>query len=104
MVLNALRVLGWVSGNWGSSKDTRRLPRVDPPSRGMPIVKQPLTELLKNGNFSWTDQAQTTFWTLKQTMVLTSVLALPNFNALFIIESDASNEGIGVVLNQKGRL
>ena len=35
MVLNALRVLKWVSGNWGSSKDKRRLPRVDLLDRGV---------------------------------------------------------------------
>ena len=34
-VLDALRVLGWILGNWDSIKDTRRLSHVDPPGRGM---------------------------------------------------------------------
>ena len=37
-------------------------------------------------------------------MISTLVLALPNFNALFVLESDASSEGIEVVLSQWGRL
>ena len=36
-------------------------------------------------------------------MVTTPILALPNFTIPFVVESDAFNEGIGVVLTQGGR-
>ena len=32
---NALRAFGWVSGNWNPLKGAQRLPRVDPPGRGV---------------------------------------------------------------------
>ena len=36
-------------------------------------------------------------------MVSAPILALPNFNTTFVVESDACNEGIGVMLSQAGR-
>ena len=36
-------------------------------------------------------------------MVSASILALPNFNTTFVVESDACNEGIGAVLSQARR-
>lgn len=43
------------------------------------------------------------FQTLKQAMSTTLVLALPDFQQPFVVETDASDQGLGVVLLQQGR-
>lgn len=67
------------------------------------IISQPLTALLKKGVlFVWTDAAETAFQTLKTALMTAPVLALPDFTAQFIVETDACDIGIGAVLSQKG--
>lgn len=39
---------------------------------------------------------------LKQHLTSAPVLALPNFNSQFIVETDACDGGVGAVLQQKG--
>ncbi|KAL8133364.1 hypothetical protein AgCh_008725 [Apium graveolens] len=56
------------------------------------------------GKFSWDAEADASFNALKQAMTSTPTLVMPNFNEPFVIESDASGEGIGVVLTHQGRL
>ena len=51
------------------------------------LIAYPLTQLLRKKQFQWTT---------------TPVLALPNFAEQFIIETDASDIGIGAVLMQHG--
>jgi hypothetical protein len=41
---------------------------------------------------------------LKKAMTSTPALVMPNFDEPFVIESDASGDGIGVVLSQQQRL
>lgn len=63
------------------------------------IIAKPLTNLLRKGNlFLWTEIEATAFQTLKTALVSAPVLALPNFQKPFIIETDASDSGIGAVL------
>jgi hypothetical protein len=63
------------------------------------IICQPLTTLLKNNYvFVWTQQHQITFEALKQALVSTPVLALPNFARPFVIKIDARDSRIGAVL------
>ncbi|RVW63028.1 Retrovirus-related Pol polyprotein from transposon 17.6 [Vitis vinifera] len=71
--------------------------------RNYGIIAWALTNLLKKGQFAWTKDAETAFQALKQTMTSTPTLAMPNFNEPLIIESDASGDGIGVVLTQQGK-
>jgi ribonuclease HI len=67
------------------------------------IISKPLTELLKKGAiFTWMQDHQVAFQTLKSALSSAPVLALPNFHLPFCIETDASGIGIGAVLLQKG--
>lgn len=67
------------------------------------IIAKPLTNLLKHKAFQWTPHAQQAFDNLKVAMTKTPVLTLPNFEAPFIVETDACGEGIGAVLMQSGQ-
>jgi hypothetical protein len=56
-------------------------------------IAKPLTQLLKK-QFLWSLEEDLSFTALKQAMVSTPVLALPNFAAPFAVETDASDHGI----------
>ena len=68
----------------------------------------PLYRLLKKDMpFKWGQEEQTGFETLRYCLMSDPILVYPNFNDVFIVESDASNKGIGGVIAQKqedGRL
>lgn len=66
------------------------------------IIAKPLTQLLTKKGFTWNDKAQQAFDMLKQAMVSTPVLALPDFARPFAIETDACDTGVGAVLTQDG--
>ena len=54
------------------------------------IIARPLTNVLKKGQFGWHEEAEIAFRALKQAMTTTLILATPNFNDVFTIETDAS--------------
>ena len=70
--------------------------------KGYAKLAAPLTDLLKKEAFKWTSEAETTFVQLQKVMTSAPVLALPNFQLPFILETNASDTGIGAVLHQNG--
>ena len=58
---------------------------------------------MKKDAFSRTPEAKMSFEHLKEAMCQAPVLATPDFTKTFIVECDASGNGIGVVLMQDER-
>ncbi|GKB74330.1 putative mitochondrial protein [Tanacetum coccineum] len=92
-VTKSVEYLGHIISDKGVSTDVSGLSRIMP---------QPLTALLKKNAFQWNEDAQSSFLTLKQAMLQAPVLALPDFQKTFMVETDASGKGIGAVLQQDG--
>lgn len=58
--------------------------------------------MLKKGqSFHWNSDSDRAFQLLKQKMIQAPVLAVPNFSKTFVLETDASDLGIGAVLMQE---
>ena len=61
-----------------------------------------LTDLTKHGAFIWTTKSQEYFDHMKEVMGTCEMLALIDFTFPFVLECDAFDEGIEVVLTQGG--
>uniref|UniRef100_A0ABD2W2E3 Reverse transcriptase RNase H-like domain-containing protein n=1 Tax=Trichogramma kaykai TaxID=54128 RepID=A0ABD2W2E3_9HYME len=61
----------------------------------------PLNNLLcKNVRWTWGETQEKAFNTLKEHLIKAPILACPNFSETFILQTDASNDGLGAVLTQ----
>ncbi|KAL8090017.1 hypothetical protein AgCh_039471 [Apium graveolens] len=58
-------------------------------------LAQPLTDQLKKDCFCWNDATTQAFRKLQQAMTRAPILAMPDFNEPFILETDASDYGLG---------
>ena len=50
--------------------------------------------------FAWTAECEAAFSTLKKHLSTPPVLVFPDFTWEFVLDTDASNQGIGAVLSQ----
>jgi hypothetical protein len=53
-------------------------------------VAKPLTTLLKKEAFKWSDEAESAFVQLKQTLMTAPLLQMPDFSKRFMVDCDAS--------------
>ena len=64
-------------------------------------IAKPLHRLTeKNATFDWSIECQEAFAELRHRLCTAPVLAFPDFSKAFILDTDASNTGIGGVLSQ----
>ena len=80
--------LGFASYYWWFVKDFAQVAR--------PL--QRLTE--RTASFEWTNECQDAFDGLRRCLCTTPALAYPDFTRQFILDTDASDTGIGAVLSQ----
>ena len=65
-------------------------------------IAEPLTRLTrKNQKFEWLDEQQSAFERLKAMIMLAPTLQRPDPNSLFVVQTDASDVGLGAVLLQE---
>ena len=69
--------------------------------KGFADIASPLHKITEKGRkFEWTDECQDAFESLKDILTSTPILAYPDESSSFILDTDASEIGIGAVLSQ----
>ena len=64
-------------------------------------IAQPLYNLTKHGTpFVWTAECKQVFDGLKSKLLIAPILAYPDFTKDFVLETDASKQGLGAILSQ----
>ena len=70
--------------------------------RNFASIARPLHRLTEKGRpFKWTSECDSAFCKLKQSLTTAPILVYPDFSRPFILDTDASNDGIGAVLSQE---
>jgi hypothetical protein len=71
--------------------------------KGYAQITTPMEKLLKkDAKFQWNDDFQKGLNTLKQKLVIVSILIFPSWNKDFHVHVDASSMALGVILSQPG--
>ncbi|CAC5389604.1 unnamed protein product [Mytilus coruscus] len=97
-------------------KDAYPLPRIDATldtlsggkwfsyvdlARDFATIAHPLTQLIqKNKSFIWDDKCKIAFETLKECLTTAPTLSFPSEDSAYILDTDASQTGVGAVLSQ----
>lgn len=69
--------------------------------RNFASVAKPLHKLTEKGRkFLWTEECDESFRTLKELLTSPPILAYPDRTGLFVLDTDASESGLGAVLSQ----
>ena len=68
--------------------------------KGFAQLASPLYALANKREWEWSDSCSDAFLELKKKLMTSPLLALPRFNLDFILDTDASGEGLGAVLSQ----
>ncbi|GBM36473.1 Retrovirus-related Pol polyprotein from transposon 297 [Araneus ventricosus] len=69
--------------------------------KNVSTIARPLHKLTEaKSNFTWTEECEKSFNSLKQALTSSPILTYPRTDKEFILDTDASNEGIGAVLSQ----
>lgn len=72
---------------------------------GFSKIAGPFTQLTRKGiKFQWTEKCEQSFQEMKRRLVTAPVLTIPDGPEGFVIYNDASKQGIGCVLMQKGKV
>ena len=72
---------------------------------GFSKLASPLTQLTrKNVKFQWNENCEKSFEELKHRLVTAPILSIPSGSGGFIVYSDASNNGLGRVVMQNGKV
>ena len=70
--------------------------------RDFATIARPLQRLTEQGRaFSWSLECDTAFATLKSRLTSAPILVYPDYSKPFLLDTDASQEGIGAVLSQE---
>lgn len=70
--------------------------------KGYAVIAKPLTDLLKkDSQFQWMDKQQTAFEALSSALSSAPLLATPNRDKGYVVNTDASGYAVGAVLSQE---
>ena len=69
--------------------------------KGFSVIVAPLYALTQKGaEFCWTTECQEAFDKLKQRLTSEPILALPTDDGTYVLDTDASDFGLGAILSQ----